>query len=175
MVEHLNTVGNVPESNDSFTTWVSAGTVLSEQSNWRDVGIGFRSQDLGATFFKHHLFWKSRNSCLTHSTKLGQWVTRKKLINHTSGGNADAAVNIVLYGAYFFAKKVRIHLRKLIKRYCWRQLCTICFVHEPVCHHQQFFPCGGQNDLWAIESSCPQNEWSRASQHWKSVCGQSGL
>ena len=33
MVAHLNTVGNVPESNDSFTTWVSAGTVLSEQSN----------------------------------------------------------------------------------------------------------------------------------------------
>ena len=99
MIAHLNTVGNVPESNDSFTTWVSAGTVSSEQSNWRDVGIGFMSQDLGATFFKRHLFWKSRNSCLTHSTKLGQWVTRKKLINHTSGGNADAAVNIVLYGA----------------------------------------------------------------------------
>ena len=41
----LNTVGNVHESNDSFTTWVSAGTISSEQSNKNDVGIGSRSQD----------------------------------------------------------------------------------------------------------------------------------
>ncbi|WP_419626318.1 hypothetical protein, partial [Thiolapillus sp.] len=48
----LNTVGNVPESSDSFTTWVSAGTISSEQSNKRDVGIGSRSHVLQAIFFK---------------------------------------------------------------------------------------------------------------------------
>ena len=48
----LNTVGNVPESSDSFTTWVSAGTISSEQSNKRDVGIGSRSHVLEAIFFK---------------------------------------------------------------------------------------------------------------------------
>ncbi|WP_419583312.1 hypothetical protein, partial [Thiolapillus sp.] len=48
----LNTVGNVPESSDWFTTWVSAGTISSEQSNKRDVGIGSRSHVLQAIFFK---------------------------------------------------------------------------------------------------------------------------
>ena len=48
----LNTVGNVPESSDWFTTWVSAGTISSERSNKRDVGIGSRSHVLQAIFFK---------------------------------------------------------------------------------------------------------------------------
>ena len=48
----LNTVGNVPESSYSFTTWVSAGTISSEQSNKRDVGIGSRSHVLQAIFLK---------------------------------------------------------------------------------------------------------------------------
>ena len=48
----LNTVGNVPESNNWFTTWVSAGTILSEQSSKRDVGIGSRSHALQVIFFK---------------------------------------------------------------------------------------------------------------------------
>ena len=48
----LNTVWNVPESSDWFTTWVSAGTISLEQSNKRDVRIGSRSHVLQAIFFK---------------------------------------------------------------------------------------------------------------------------
>ena len=59
--------------------------------------------------FRRHLFQKSRNNCLAYSTKLCQWVTRKKLIHHTSGVIADATVNIVSCGAYFFTEKVRKH------------------------------------------------------------------
>ena len=42
MTARLNTVGDVPDSNDSFKTWVTAGRISSEQSNKRDVGIGSR-------------------------------------------------------------------------------------------------------------------------------------
>ena len=48
----LDTVGNVLESSDSFATWVSVGTISSEQSNKRAVGIGSRSEILQAFFFK---------------------------------------------------------------------------------------------------------------------------
>ena len=48
----LNTVGNVPESSGCFTTWVSAGTISSEQSSKRDVVIGSRSHVLKVIFFK---------------------------------------------------------------------------------------------------------------------------
>ena len=30
-------IGNVPEGHDSFTAWVTAGTISPEQSNKRDV------------------------------------------------------------------------------------------------------------------------------------------
>ena len=81
---------------DSLQTWVSAGTISSEESNERDVGIG--SQDLGAIFFK-------RAETAVSFTAL-TWAVgsqEKKFINHTRG-NADAVVNILSYDAYFMTK-----------------------------------------------------------------------
>ena len=89
----LNIVGNVPKSSDWFTTWVSAGTISSEQSNKRDVGIGSRSHDLQPTFFK-------RAETAVSLTAL-KWVSGfqdKKLISKTTGSSARATVNVLSYG-----------------------------------------------------------------------------
>ena len=96
----MNSVGNVPESSDSFTTWLSAGTISSEQSNKRDVGIWSRSHVLQAIFFK-------RAETAVSLTAL-KWVSsfpEKKLINKTRGSSAGATVNVLSYGADFFDKK----------------------------------------------------------------------
>ena len=93
----LNTVGNVPESSGCFKTWVSAGTISSEQSSKRDVVIGSRSHVLKVIFFK-------RAETAVSLTAL-KWVSgfpEKKLISKTRGSSARATVNVLPYGADFF-------------------------------------------------------------------------
>ena len=97
----LNTVGKVPESSDWFTTRVSAGTISSQQSNKRDVGIGSRSHVLQAIFFK-------RAETVVSLTAL-KWVSgfpEKKLISKTRGSSARATVNVLSYGADFLTEEV---------------------------------------------------------------------
>ncbi|WP_419620273.1 hypothetical protein, partial [Thiolapillus sp.] len=92
---------------DWFTTWVSAGTISSEQSNKRDVGIGSRSHVLQAIFFK-------RAETAVSLTAL-KWVSgfpEKKLISKTRGSSARATVNVLSYGADFLTKEVRKPLRE---------------------------------------------------------------
>ena len=115
-IAYLNTVGNVPESSDWFTTWVSAGTISSEQSNKRDVGIGSRSHVLQAIFFK-------RAETAVSLTAL-KWVSgfpeEKKLISKTRGSSAGATVNVLSYGADFLTEEVGKPLRELSNRHrCW--------------------------------------------------------
>ena len=108
----LNTVGNVPESSDSFTTWVSAGTISSEQSNKRDVGIGSRSHVLQAIFFK-------RAETAVSLTAL-KWVSgfpEKKLISKTRRSSARATVNVLPYGADFLTEEVGKPLKELRNRH----------------------------------------------------------
>ena len=107
----LNTVWNVPESSDSFTTWVSNETISSEQSNKRDVGIGSRSHVLQAIFFK-------RAETAVSLTAL-KWVSgfpEKKLIK-TRGSSARATVNVLPYGADFLTEEVRKPLKELRNRH----------------------------------------------------------
>ena len=93
----LNTVGNAPESSDWFTTWVSDGTISSEQSNKRDVGIGSRSHVLQAIFLSG--------------------FPEKKPISKTRGSSARATVNVLPYGADFLTEEVRKPLRELRNRH----------------------------------------------------------
>ena len=84
----LNTVRNLPESSDLFTTWVSAGTISSEQSNKGDVGIGSRSHVLQAIFFK-----RAETAASFTALKCVSGFPEKKLINKTRGSSARATVN----------------------------------------------------------------------------------
>ena len=78
----------------SFTTWVSA----IKQKGCRDrvMVIGFTG----------HLLQKDRGRCLAHSTKMSEWLSRKKLNNKTRKSSVGAAVNVLSYGADFLTKKV---------------------------------------------------------------------
>ena len=78
---------------------MSAGTISSEQSNKRDVGIGSRSHVLQAIFLK-----RAETAVLFTVLKWLSGLPEKKLIR-TRRSSARTTVNVLLYGADFFYRR----------------------------------------------------------------------